>query len=387
MPVMCQTKECKQCGKSFGGFRYASKFCLDCRASMANKQRHCKSCDAPLPRTQGPKKYCKACAVRAVELRTQRESIESGIGKFCIVRFIECVECNRLYSASTAYRQKIDVCGAECRTKAYAKAGVEGARWLQYPFQFKLSDSVVAVRSRIRRVVDKAQVGFCCFCGSAKIMGDATQRNASKGGRVFCDEQCACEWRSIHYASANHKPFEESRQRTRAKRAIEAEAARRRAEEREAARLIKPANKKTPGYVTCIVCQKTVWVEQHSNKKYCSKKCSRKAHRQTAGYKASRRELKRNREHIKRSKGIGDRITIPDLMKKHKSRCVNCRTICVKPEGYNWDNEANIDHVLPIAAGGLHIWSNVQLLCRRCNMAKGDKVAKGTQLMLDLRFK
>lgn len=384
---MCQTKECKKCGKNFGGFRYVSKFCLDCRASMADKQRHCKSCDAPLLRTQGPKKYCKACAVKAVQLRAQRESIESAVGKVCSVRFIECVECNRLYSASTGYRQKIDVCGTECRAKAYAKAGVEGARWLQHPFQFKLSDSVVAVRSRIRRVVDKAQVGFCCFCGSAKVMGEAVQRSVAKGRRFFCDEQCAASWRSVYYASANHKPMELQRQKTRVKQQQKQEQSERKRREKEAAKALKPKNKKTPGYVTCAQCGNTVWVEQHPERKYCSKKCSEKAHRQTDSYKASRRESKRNREHIKRSKGIGDRITIPDLMKKHKGRCVNCQTICVKPEGYNWDNEANIDHVLPIAAGGLHIWSNVQLLCRRCNMAKGDKVTQGTQLMLDLRFK
>jgi hypothetical protein len=384
---MCRTKECKQCGIAFVKTGFADKFCLDCRAKKSDRQRFCKSCDAPLPRTQGPKKYCKACAVKAVQLRAQRESIESAVGKVCSVRFIECVECNRLYSASTGYRQKIDVCGAECRAKAYAKAGVEGARWLQYPFQFKLSDSVVAVRSRIRRVVDKAQVGFCCFCGSAKVMGDAAQRNVAKGRRFFCDEECAANWRSVHYASANHKPMEAQRQKTRAKQQQRQEQSERKRREKEAAKALRPKNKKTPGYVTCVQCGNTVWVEQRPDRKYCSKKCSLKAHCQTDSYKASRRESKRNREHIKRSKGIGDRITIPDLMKKHKSRCVNCQTICVKPEGYNWDNEANIDHVLPIAAGGLHIWSNVQLLCRRCNMAKGDKVAKGTQLMLDLRFK
>jgi hypothetical protein len=261
----------------------------------------------------------------------------------------------------------------------------ETIRFRESPLGFKLS--TIKVEARKKNPGNKPIAHPCSFCGSVKLLGDANARAFSKSGRAFCDEECASEWKSIHYASANHKPFEESRQRTRAKQAIEAEAARRRAEEREVARLIKPVNNKTPGYVTCIVCQKTVWVEQHPDKKYCSKECSRKAHRQTDSYKANRRESKRNREHIKRSKGIGDRITMPELMKKHKGRCVNCQTICVKPEGYNWDNEANIDHVLPIAAGGLHIWSNVQLLCRRCNMAKRDKVAKGTQLMLDLRFK
>ena len=371
---MYQTKECKDCGIAFVKTGFADKFCLDCRAKKSDRQRFCKSCDAPLAIVRGPKKYCKACALKAVQLRTQRESIESAVGKVCSVRFIECVECNRLYSASTGYRQKIDVCGAECRAEAYAKAGVEGVRWLQYPFQFKLSDSVVAVRSRIRRVVDKAQVGFCCFCGSAKVMGDAAQRNASKGGRVFCDEQCACEWKSIHYASANHKPFEESRQRTRAKEAIEAEAARKRAEEREVARLIKPGNSKTPGYFTCTICKKTQWVDQHSQKRFCSDRCRRKSPKA----KLSRR----NRRHKIRSKALSQPICLDELMKKHRNRCKQCNTLCVQPEGYNHSNEGTIDHIMPLSKGGLHLWNNVQLLCRQCNSAKRDIVLPGTQMML-----
>ena len=386
-----KTKECKKCGNSFGGFRYASKFCLDCRASKTDKQRHCKCCDAPLPRTQGPKKYCKACAAKAVELRTQRESIESAVGKVCSVRFIECVECNSLYSASNGYRQKIDVCSSECRAKAYANAKVEGARWLQYPFQFRLSDSVVAVRSRIRRVVDKAQVGFCCFCGSAKVMGEAVQRSVSKGNRFFCDQECAANWRSIYYASANHKPMELQRQETKLRKQAEDQAKREQADikwrERQAARELKQKERRTSGYVKCAQCNNTVWVEKHATRKYCSFECGQKAHRNSEKTKANRRRANRNREHIKRTKGIGDMIDIVEVMKRHKKRCCNCNTLCVKPEGYNWPNEANIDHILPVSKGGLHIWSNVQLLCRRCNIAKSDNVADGTQLMLDLRFK
>jgi hypothetical protein len=374
-----KTKECKKCGNSFGGFRYASKFCLDCRASKTDKQRHCKCCDAPLPRTQGPKKYCKACAVKAVELRTQRESIESAVGKVCSVRFVECVECNSLYSASNGYRQKIDVCSSECRAKAYANAKVEGARWLQYPFQFRLSDSVVAVRSRIRRVVDKAQVGFCCFCGSAKVMGEAVQRSVSKGNRFFCDQECACEWKSIHYASANHKPMELQRQETRAKQQQRQEQARKRKEELEIARLIKPANAKTSGYYTCTVCNKTEWVESHANRKFCSRKCNAKSPKAKAIKKLS----KQNRRHKTRSKsGVAQLICIDQLMKRDRRRCKQCKTLCVKPEGYNHPNEGTIDHIMPLSKGGLHLWSNVQLLCSQCNTAKRDVVLPGTQMML-----
>lgn len=34
---------------------------------------------------------------------------------------------------------------------------------------------------------------------------------------------------------------------------------------------------------------------------------------------------------------------------------------------------ANVDHVEPIAVGGAHVWSNVAISHRVCNMAKGSK--------------
>lgn len=262
---------------------------------------------------------------------------------------------------------------------------VESVRFKEHPFTFKLSEKKVG--SRKRNPGKPRPSVSCSFCGSVKILGDANNRNFERTGRAFCDEDCACNWKSIYYASPNHKPMEDLRQQTKAKKAMLEADRKRKVEEREIKKLITPPNAKSSGYVTCVECKKTIWVDQHSQKKYCSVECSRKAFRKTEAYKELRRESKRNRDHIKRSRGIGDKITIPELLKKFKRRCVNCRTVCVKPEGYNWDNEATIDHVLPIAKGGLHIWSNVQLLCRRCNVAKSDRVLPGTQLMLDLRFK
>lgn len=261
----------------------------------------------------------------------------------------------------------------------------ESVQFKNRPFTFRLSDRKVEARRTHpgRTPIAKA----CDFCGSVKLLGEANSRSLAKSGRAFCDEDCACGWKSIYYRLEQYEHNERLRVTGKARRAKVKAEIEQRAKDRLAKRLARPINKKTPGYVTCTLCHKTVWVEQHSQKKFCSVKCGRKARRNTEGYKSKRRESKRNREHIKRSKGVGDRITIPELMKKHKRRCVNCQTICVRPEGYNWENEANIDHVLPIASGGLHIWSNVQLLCRRCNMAKGAKVTQGAQLMLDLRFK
>ena len=38
----------------------------------------------------------------------------------------------------------------------------------------------------------------------------------------------------------------------------------------------------------------------------------------------------------------------------------------------NSDDYPSIDHIKPLAKGGLHQWDNVQLACRRCNSLKRD---------------
>lgn len=42
----------------------------------------------------------------------------------------------------------------------------------------------------------------------------------------------------------------------------------------------------------------------------------------------------------------------------------------------------SIDHVLPRAKGGQHVWENVVAACRRCNTVKGDRLLAETDLVL-----
>jgi 5-methylcytosine-specific restriction endonuclease McrA len=50
--------------------------------------------------------------------------------------------------------------------------------------------------------------------------------------------------------------------------------------------------------------------------------------------------------------------------------CLGCsKAVNLRP---NDPLEATIDHVMPLSKGGQHVLSNVQLLCRQCNCAKGD---------------
>jgi 5-methylcytosine-specific restriction endonuclease McrA len=254
----------------------------------------------------------------------------------------------------------------------------EYVKFKEHPFTFALSDEFASARKKHRRVCN---VASCSFCGSMKILGDMQNRNYEKTGRMFCDGDCAAGWKSIYYRSPNHTPMEVQRQETERKQREKKERAEILRFEKEAARKLKPKNKKTAGYYTCTVCGKTEWVESHSQKRFCSKACYAKSPLSLK----RKKDAKKNRRHRLRSNSpVSQTITIKALMKKFRGRCKYCNTACVIPEGYNQPNEGTIDHVMPLSKGGLHLWSNVQLLCRSCNTAKRDKVIPGTQMMLRL---
>lgn len=78
----------------------------------------------------------------------------------------------------------------------------------------------------------------------------------------------------------------------------------------------------------------------------------------------------RLKEHIRRARkaASGGRLSegvVTRLMGLQRGRCA----CCGKPLAGRYD----IDHIIPLAAGGLNIDSNVQLLLPECNRRKGAK--------------
>ena len=61
-----------------------------------------------------------------------------------------------------------------------------------------------------------------------------------------------------------------------------------------------------------------------------------------------------------------NREAIAHQMECQRGRCANCRKGIRK--GYH------LDHIFPLAQGGQSTLANLQLLCRRCNSSKGDKL-------------
>lgn len=39
--------------------------------------------------------------------------------------------------------------------------------------------------------------------------------------------------------------------------------------------------------------------------------------------------------------------------------------------------DASIDHIIPLSDGGPHVWQNVQLAHKKCNVARGNAPHKG----------
>lgn len=87
-----------------------------------------------------------------------------------------------------------------------------------------------------------------------------------------------------------------------------------------------------------------------------------------ADYKRSHPEKVRVWNANRRLKELGriDANTIKVLLAAQRRRCAACRCQLQR-------QQTHLDHIEPISKGGAHTRSNVQLLCKRCNLHKAAK--------------
>lgn len=112
---------------------------------------------------------------------------------------------------------------------------------------------------------------------------------------------------------------------------------------------------------TCAVCARSI------------RRRNAKRARQTEAGKARRRAEKARRRAIER--GIEADIIDPiKVFERDKWRCHLCGCKAPKRLRGTYEPDApELDHVVPLAAGGTHTWGNVKCACRRCNGAKSDR--------------
>lgn len=279
----------------------------------------------------------------------------------------------------------------------------ENRKFTESKFTFKLS--VGAVLHRPKPCVTAAAA--CAFCGAVKILSGA----ATKKRMSFCDRQCRGGWVSQNLDKSNfYGVLARNKQRF-------ALLAQQRMQKNKETQLAKEINRQAelellkrwkccvwcdlafvtktgsifcsincrikhqyvlkhvqkPVEHTCDYCgkQQLVSMPLKIKRKMCSRRCTRKAHKEI-------------RKYWIRSNGPCEHISLDRLVKRDKGRCRNCQVKVTRYSGKGRVTDASMDHIVPLSKGGWHCWSNVQLLCMTCNTNKSDQIKEGSQLMLSL---
>lgn len=194
----------------------------------------------------------------------------------------------------------------------------------------------------------------CKTCGTVVRKSWITVKHGTASCAVCADiqrEQRTAKRNREREQQREQKRMLKDRQRAERKR----ELARFRAEKREA--------RKHP----CKVCGTIT-----TNRCYCSARCANKV-------------INRNREIARRIKikaaMVDNDITLERLFDRDRGVCHICGMLCnyddIETAGETMiagDFYPSIDHVIPLAKGGTHAWSNVRLAHRKCNYIKSDVV-------------
>ncbi len=107
-------------------------------------------------------------------------------------------------------------------------------------------------------------------------------------------------------------------------------------------------------YRQCEQCGQTFIGKVRTNRRYCSRPCAQAASKKF--YKHRRRTAER----------AGDNITIQMLGDRDQWTCHLCNRKVRKRFG-NEPTAPSIDHLIPVSAGGPHVWANVALAHKGCN--------------------
>jgi 5-methylcytosine-specific restriction endonuclease McrA len=119
---------------------------------------------------------------------------------------------------------------------------------------------------------------------------------------------------------------------------------------------------------SCPECQSSFY-RRIARQKFCSITCAHRA---------------RDRILCARRRGryvVGEPVDPMKVFERDGWRCRECR--CSSPRSLRGTNDPRapeLDHIVSVADGGEHSYRNTQLLCRRCNGAKG-RASRG-QLVL-----
>lgn len=256
-----------------------------------------------------------------------------------------CYQCGKEFEG-----RKKKYCSTECANKAKIKSRIEEAKkiadsnrkkWLEEQKHFEVLSEWESGNTNIKLK--------CTKCGEVfeKQIDSARQQTRCPSCYKYNDPRT--KYGSIaDYQRHRKEEWEKNKDK------IEAERNAKKEEERKA--------KLRKG--VCVVCGKEFETLQPSQKT-CSKTCSKT-------YKNYRNDHRLNKDNI-----VDKDITLATLYKRDKGICYICKRKC------EWNDKKGfavgkayptIEHLIPLARGGKHSWSNVRLACKECNSKKSDSI-------------
>ncbi|WP_180033364.1 HNH endonuclease [Acinetobacter sp. YH12233] len=126
-----------------------------------------------------------------------------------------------------------------------------------------------------------------------------------------------------------------------------------------------------------IVYSKYLLLHPNCRKEY--EKTIRLAYRQkykhTEVYKANKKAWRNKRKALERGAKVAENVNPDFILERDKYRCYICGIKTPKKlRGTFEDNAPEVDHIIPLSKGGLHVESNLRCACRKCNGLKSDRV-------------
>lgn len=342
----------------------------------------CRHCDGPMPSGLiAQTRYCSDECRRTVKLKRQKRYYKRVETPQLI-----CVGCNEPFPAKSARGAKAKFCSDDCRKlhvreyqrnyrSAYAKPlGRIRCVECNEPFDQRshshilCSDRCVELNNARKRnvsgiqwVFDKEEGRRCPLCDKTFIPTHPNQK--------YCTPECKHENRDKIRRPETYKckgcgePFSPKRKDSRTFCGRECTQRYQCSEVMDDAKYAVPdgATEKRP----CFNCDEPFPVKPGDRKrKYCSPRCRKKSAARIAG-STRRKNLK------------GARVETVDpyeICERDKWRCHLCGVRTPKRLRGTFDPRApEVDHILPITAGGTHNYANLACACRDCNQKKGNK--------------
>lgn len=286
-----------------------------------------------------------------------------------------CIICGDMF---LPYQKRSVVCSQDCRlihaannNKAnYVACNYQDTNCIICETPFKPRQKGAKYCSKACHNKRQRHTVVTCICCKNTVK---RTRHGSKDAGLCCSRECGFKWqtfiRSEIYAlrriAENNKPKPDIN--THLINEIKA---------------IKQIARKARSSKACkhcgeIVYSKYVLLHPNCRKEYekLGRIKYRKKYKLTDTYRQSKKAWKYKRRALERGATIADPINPDFILDRDKYQCYICGIKTPKKlRGTYKDNAPEIDHIIPLSKGGLHIESNLRCSCRKCNGLKSDRI-------------